>query len=57
MMDPYVSMELFNLGINMEAPSAKAPEELTKEKTVELVKASNDYAFELFKKEYISQMQ
>ena len=56
-MDPYVSMELFNLGINMEAPSAKAPEELTKEKTVELVKASNDYAFELFKKEYISQMQ
>ena len=53
MMDPYVSMELFNLGISMEAPTTQAPEALTKEKTVELVKASNDFAFELFKKEYM----
>ena len=53
MMDPYASMELFNLGINMEAPTSKAPDSLTKEKTIELVKASNDYAFDLFKKEYI----
>jgi hypothetical protein len=53
MMDPYVSMELFNLGISMEQPTSKAPEELTKEKTIDLVKESNDYAFDLFKKEYI----
>ena len=50
MNDPYVSMELFNLGISMEAPSGKAPEALTRDKTVELVKASNDFAF---KKEYM----
>ena len=53
MNDPYVSMELFNLGIQMEAPGSKAPEKLKKEETVELVKKSNDFAFELFKKEYI----
>lgn len=52
-MDPYVSMELFNLGISMEAPLTSAPAELTREKTIELVKESNDYAFELFKKEYM----
>ena len=57
MMDPYVSMELFNLGISMEQPSAKAPANLNKEKTVELVKASNDFAFDLFKREYIDQMR
>lgn len=52
-MDPYVSMELFNLGITMEAPNSKAPEDLNREKTVKLVKDSNDFAFDLFKKEYI----
>ena len=56
MNDPYVSMELFNMGISMEQPSSEAPAELTSEKTVELVKASNDFAFEEFKKEYISQV-
>jgi len=30
---------------------------LTKEKTIELVKASNDYAFDLFKKEYMEQVK
>lgn len=54
MNDPYVSMELFNLGISMEQPSTPAPEELTQEKTVELVLASNDFAFDRFKKDYIS---
>jgi hypothetical protein len=34
MMDPYVSMELFNMGISMEQPSTTAPDELTQEKTV-----------------------
>ena len=53
MQDPYVSMELFNLGISMEAPSSKAPAELNRELTIELVKKSNDYAFDLFRKEYI----
>jgi len=57
MMDPYVSMELFNMGISMEQPSSKPPAELTAEKTVELVKASNTYAFDLFKKEYLDQMR
>jgi len=57
MMDPYVSMELFQMGINMEKPTCPAPESLNKEKTVELVKESNDYAFDLFKKEYFSEMQ
>ena len=57
MMDPYVSMELFNMGINMEQPSGKAPEELTYQKTVELVKDSNNFAFDLFKKEYIDQLR
>lgn len=52
MNDPYVSMEVFNLGIMMEQPSSKAPEELNKARTIELIKASNDYAFDLFKKEY-----
>ena len=56
MSDPFVSMELFNLGISMEEPNIKAPEELTSAKTIELVKASNDFAFDLFKKEYIGQI-
>jgi hypothetical protein len=56
-MDPYVSMELFNLGISMEQPSSSAPIELTREETIKLVKESNDYAFDLFKKEYIDQMK
>lgn len=56
MNDPYVSMELFNLGISMENPSMVAPEELSREKTIELVKASNDFAFDLFKGQYIDQM-
>lgn len=54
MNDPYVSMELFNLGISMEQPSEPAPATLNLDKTVELVLASNDYAFDLFKKDYIS---
>lgn len=57
MNDPYVSMQLFNLGISMEQPSIKAPEDLTSEKTVEMVKASNDFAFEKFKKEFMSCME
>jgi hypothetical protein len=57
MMDPYVSMELFNMGISMEQPAGAAPPELTHDKTVQLCKESNDYAFDLFKKEYIDQMR
>jgi len=56
MNDPYVSMELFNLGISMEQPATASPEELTKDRTIELVKASNDFAFDLFKNEYLDQM-
>jgi len=54
MNDPYISMELFNLGISMEQPSMSCPEALSLDKTIELVIASNDYAFDLFKKDYMS---
>ena len=57
MMDPYVNMELMNLGVSMEQPSSSAPEELTQERTVTLVKDSNNFAFDLFKKEYLEQMR
>jgi len=56
MNDPYVSMELFNLGISMEQPHTATPEALNPERTIELVKASNDFAFDLFKNNYIDQM-
>lgn len=49
-------MELFNLGIKMEQPASKAPEALARTKTVQLVTESNDFAFELFKKEYLDVM-
>lgn len=55
-MDPYAQMELFNMGIGMEQPTGKTPPELTKEKVVELVKESNNFAFDLFKKEYLDQV-
>ena len=57
MMDPYVNMELMNLGVAMEQPSSTAPAELTAERTVTLVKESNNFAFDLFKKEYLEQMR
>jgi len=49
-------MELFNLGIKMEQPPGNAPEGLKREDVVDLVKKSNDFAFDLFKKEYLSTM-
>ena len=57
MQDPAVQMELFNLGIKMEQPAAKAPDGLNKETIVKLVIESNDYAFDLFKKHYLDVMQ
>jgi hypothetical protein len=53
MNDPYVSMELFNMGISMEQPNTTTPAELTLAKTVDLVTKSNDYAFDRFKKDYL----
>lgn len=50
-------MELFNLGIKMEQPASKAPEALGRDRTVQLVTESNDFAFDLFKKEYLDVMQ
>jgi hypothetical protein len=49
-------MELFNLGIKMEQPPGKSPPGLSKELVIDLVKKSNDFAFDLFKKQYISIM-
>jgi len=56
MQDPSVQMELFNLGIKMEQPATKAPDGLDKDKIVELVMASNDYAFDIFKKDFTDVM-
>lgn len=50
-------MELFNLGIKMEQPASKAPEALGRDRVVQLVTESNDFAFDLFKKEYLDVMQ
>ena len=49
-------MELFNLGIKMEQPASSAPVELQKDVVVDLVIQSNDYAFDLFKKDYLDVM-
>ena len=56
MQDPSLQMELFNLGIKMEQPPSDAPKELVKATVIDLVKKSNDFAFDLFKKEYLSTM-
>ena len=56
MQDPSVQMELFNLGIKMEQPAGSAPTELTKDAVTDLVIQSNDYAFDLFKKDYLDVM-
>ena len=56
MQDPSVQMELFNLGIKMEQPAGSAPADLARETVIKLVMESNDYAFELFKKEYTDVM-
>ena len=49
-------MQLFNLGITMEQPSIGPPDDLTSDRTIELVKASNEFAFEKFKKDFMSCM-
>ena len=46
-------MEIYNQGIAAENPKGKLPDDLTKEKTIELVKAGNVFSFEEAKKEYI----
>ena len=56
MVAPYVQMEIFNLGISMEQPNTECPEKLDDKRTIDLVKQSNDFAFDLFKREYIGQM-
>ena len=56
MSDPYDSMEMFHAGITLEAPQAVPPESLTMDATVRLVKQSNDFAFEEFRREYTGQM-
>ena len=56
MADPSIQMELFNLGIKMEQPAGKAPTELTAAIVIDLVKKSNDFAFDLFKNKYVEQI-
>jgi len=57
MQDPSIQMELFNLGIKMEQPAETKESDLTKERTIQLVKDSNDFAFDLFKSQYLDTMQ
>lgn len=38
MQDPAIQMELFNLGIKMEQPPGKAPEDLKRDQVIDLVK-------------------
>lgn len=55
MNDPYVSMELFNLGVSMEAPLIDPPEALNAETTAELVIKSNEFAYGKFESTYVDQ--
>jgi hypothetical protein len=48
-MDPMCQMELLQKGIENEDTSVEVPAELTKEKTIELLKESNDKSFENYK--------
>ena len=50
--DPQVAMELLEMGIDMEKGKVKTPKELNRDKTLQLVKEANIYAFDLFKKDY-----
>lgn len=49
-------MQLFELGITMEKPSGDIKEDLSKEKTIELVLESNNFAFDYFEKNYMEQL-
>ena len=40
--------------LSWDKPESKAPEELSRDTTVDLVKTANDQAFEVLKKEYMS---
>lgn len=53
MNDPQVSMELFNLGVSMEAPLSSPPAQLTAETTVQLVIKSNEFAYGKFESSYV----
>ena len=55
MNDPHVSMELFNLGVSMEAPLISPPTQLTAETTVQLVIKSNEFAYGKFESTYVDQ--
>jgi len=48
-MDPMSQMELLQKGIESDDPTVEVPEELTKEKTIEILKESNDKSFEQYK--------
>jgi hypothetical protein len=48
-MDPASQMELLQKGIENEDSSVEVPAELNKEKTIEILKESNDKSFEVYK--------
>lgn len=48
-MDPVCQMELLQKGIENEDSTAEVPEELTKKKTIEILKESNDKSFTNYK--------
>lgn len=57
MTDPYIQMELLQKGIESEEPDAEIPEEMTKEKTMEIVKEANDASFDKYKDIHVEVMK
>ena len=49
-------MEIFNIMMSWDKPESAAPEELTRDASVDLIKKANDHAFEILKKEYMMTM-
>lgn len=49
-------METFNIVLGWDKPKCGSPEELTKEKTCDLVGLANDFSFEIIKKHYVDQV-
>lgn len=51
--DPQAQMESFNIVLGWDKPDCKAPAELTREVTTDLLLKANDFAFDVIKKNYV----
>lgn len=54
--DPGAQMETFTIVLGWDKPQIPTPEELTLEKTKELITEANDFSFETIKKEFVDQV-